>query len=85
MVTAFNDWCFEEGRKAGDYGIVETEFGHHLIYFVGYSDSTYRDMLIEETLRSEKYTEWYEEQLENTKVTELNTKYLSLDHVIAMQ
>ncbi len=85
MVTNFNDWCFAEGRKAGDYGIVETEYGYHLIYFVSKNaDTTYRDLLIEDTLRSEEYTEWYETQLENAKVTELNTKYLSLDHIMAM-
>lgn len=35
MVEAFNDWCFDESRKYGDYDIVETEFGYHLMYFVG--------------------------------------------------
>ncbi len=85
MVKNFNDWCFAEDRKAGDYGIVETEYGYHLIYFVSQDENTYRNMLIEDTLRDENYTEWYEAQLEATKVTELNTKYLSLDYVIAMQ
>ena len=83
MVTAFNDWCFAEGRKTGDYGIVETEYGYHLIYFVDYSETIYRDTLIEDALRSERYTEWYEAQMEATKVTEQNTKYLSLDYIIA--
>lgn len=35
MVTNFNDWCFDESRVAGDYGIVQTEFGYHVMYFVG--------------------------------------------------
>ncbi len=35
MVQAFNDWCFDESRKAGDTGIVETEYGAHVMYFVG--------------------------------------------------
>ena len=83
MTTNFNDWCFEEGRKAGDYGIVETEYGYHLIYFVGHSDTTYRQLLIEDTLRNDAYTAWYNTQLEGVTVTELNTKYLSLDRVIA--
>ena len=34
MVKNFEAWCFEEGRKAGDTGIVKTEFGYHLMYFV---------------------------------------------------
>ena len=83
MVTNFNDWCFAEGRKAGDYGIVETEYGYHLIYFVGKDENTYRNMLIEETLRSEAYTEWYEDQLEAVQITEQNTKYLDRSYVMA--
>ena len=35
MVEPFNDWCFDEARKAGDTGIVETDFGYHVMYFVG--------------------------------------------------
>lgn len=34
MVEAFENWCFDESRKSGDYGLVETEFGYHLMYFV---------------------------------------------------
>lgn len=35
MVENFDAWCFEEGRKTGDYGLVRTEFGYHLMYYVG--------------------------------------------------
>lgn len=35
MVAAFNDWCFDESRKPGDTGIVETEYGYHIMYFSG--------------------------------------------------
>ena len=52
MVTNFNDWCFDSSRKAGDTGIVETEYGYHVMYYVGDSDYTYRDYLIENELRS---------------------------------
>lgn len=34
MVTAFNDWCFDEARHSGDYGLVQTDFGYHVMYFV---------------------------------------------------
>lgn len=33
MVEAFDAWCFDAARKTGDYGIVETEFGYHIMYF----------------------------------------------------
>jgi len=35
MVAAFNDWCFDESRQPGDTGIVETEYGYHIMYFSG--------------------------------------------------
>lgn len=34
MVEAFENWCFDESRKAGDTGVVKTEFGYHIMYFV---------------------------------------------------
>lgn len=35
MVEAFDAWCFDGGRQPGDYGIVKTEFGYHIMYFCG--------------------------------------------------
>ena len=35
MVASFNNWCFDESRQNGDYGIVETRFGYHIMYFSG--------------------------------------------------
>ena len=35
MVENFENWCFDETRQVGDYGIVRTEYGYHLMYFVG--------------------------------------------------
>ena len=43
MVTNFNDWCFDEARQPGDHGIVETEYGYHIMYFVGESETVYED------------------------------------------
>ena len=34
MVETFNDWCFDDVRQPGDYGLVKTEFGYHLMFFV---------------------------------------------------
>ena len=35
MVTEFNDWCFDESRQVGDYGLVKTTYGWHIMYFSG--------------------------------------------------
>ena len=34
MVETFDAWCFDAARQPGDTGIVKTEFGYHIIYFV---------------------------------------------------
>lgn len=34
MVKPFDDWCFAEERKTGDYGLVKTDYGYHIMYFV---------------------------------------------------
>lgn len=34
MVETFDAWCFDPARETGNYGIVETQFGYHIMYFV---------------------------------------------------
>ena len=31
----FKNWYLEEGRQVGDYGLVRTEYGYHVMYFSG--------------------------------------------------
>lgn len=52
MTTAFNDWCFDANRKEGDHGLVKTEYGYHLMYFVGSEEIWVSS--IRETLMTEK-------------------------------
>ncbi len=35
MVEPFENWCFDASRQYGDYGIVKTNYGYHIMYFVG--------------------------------------------------
>ena len=82
MVAAFDAWCFEEGRKEGDTGIVETEYGYHVMYFSGNSDTTYRDYQIRNELASNDLTAWYTGIVESAVVTDGDTQYLALDMVL---
>lgn len=34
MVKAFDEWIFDNSRKPGDTGLVKTQFGYHIMYFV---------------------------------------------------
>ena len=83
MVTNFNDWCFDESRKSGDTGIVESTYGYHVMYYVGDSDLTYRDYLISNELRSTDVEEWYTSVVDAMTVTEGEIKYLNMDLVLS--
>ena len=83
MVEAFEDWCYDESRKAGDTGIVETEYGYHIMYFSGNSEETYRDYMIRNDLTSNAITEWYNGIVDSAVVTEGSFEYLSLDMVLS--
>ena len=55
MAEAFDNWIFDPARKPGDSGIVETEIGYHIMYYVGNDNeevwkSTVRTALANEAL-----------------------------------
>ena len=59
MVTAFNDWCFDAARQPGDTGVVDTEYGSHVMYFVGPGLLRWQSDVADD-LRGEAYAEWEE-------------------------
>lgn len=61
-VASFIDWSFDDARKAGDSGIIETEYGYHIMYFV--SDNT-DDVDWKNTIRTEKGDAAFDEYHEN--------------------
>jgi len=61
MIEGVDDWCFDENRKPGDYEIVESAYGYHLIYFVG-EGRLQVQIDIQETIENEKYTAYFEEE-----------------------
>ena len=78
MVAAFEDWCFD-AHEVGDTGIVETEYGCHIMFYSGDSETTYRDHLISEELAGNDYNAWYTALTEAVTATEGNFKYISMD------
>ncbi len=71
MTTAFNDWCYEAGRRTGDTGIVETDYGQHIMYFAGYGDTEYWHYACESDMVSDAYSIWYDETT-NSVTSEVN-------------
>ena len=83
MVANFDAWCFEEGRKAGDTGLVDSEYGWHIMFYEGDSETTYREYLVDYALRTTAVDEWYNALIEATKITEGNTKHMDKDLVLS--
>ena len=81
-VENFKNWALED-HQPGDTGIVETEYGYHIMYFVGGSEQTYRDYMIENQLRSDDMQSWYNGLVEATTVNVLNTSKIRKDLVLA--
>ena len=72
MVTSFNDWCFDAKRKTGDTGLIATEYGYHVMYFVKTGDTTFRDYMIEIDMRNEDMTEWHDELTKKVSVEKID-------------
>ena len=62
-VEAFEDWSFDPARKAGDTGIIETEYGYHIMYFVSDNtdDADWKNTI--KTTKGNEALEKYEEAL----------------------
>ena len=82
MVATFNDWCFDESRKPGDTGIVETNYGYHVMYFVGDAQQNYRDYLITNDLRTADVNAWYSNLVDSAVTTDGDTRYIRTDLVL---
>lgn len=74
MVEEFNDFCFAEGRKPGDTGIVHGNNGgydgYHLMYFVGANGPQHSRTLAENAMVSADYEAWKTEAMEGVTVAE---------------
>lgn len=57
MVASFNDWIFDDARKPGDTEIIETDYGYHVMCFVGDNAEAWH-VNIENTLRTNKMQEY---------------------------
>lgn len=68
MVPTFNDWCFDASRASGDSGIVETDYGYHIMYFVGQS-TPYWKVQVRDNLINTAMDEWYETFTQDHTIT----------------
>lgn len=69
-VESFLNWSIDEKRKAGDTGIIETEFGYHIMYYVKSQGETW-----EQNIRNEILTTASDDlitQIDNDYVKKVN-------------
>lgn len=94
-VTEFENWVYDEDRQPGDTGIIRTEYGYHIMYFVQkHAEPSWKETIREElaTTKVDEFETESEEAYEGTateakwfdysnkKALELvNTVYLSTD------
>ena len=82
LVENFENWATDPARMAGETGIIETMYGYHVMYFVGWSDLTYRDYMITEQLRDADQKAWLQETLDAVEAEILDYSGLELDLVL---
>ena len=84
-VEAFKDWAMDPARVAGETGIIETEYGYHIMYYVSDAEMNYRDYLISEQIRSERLSEWYTGILDAGTASLGDTSRLNKDIVLSAE
>ena len=82
-VENFLNWAIDPAREKGNTGIVETEYGYHIMYYVGDSQQTYRDSMIESTLREADYSDWVDAVTNATTFKEGDTSRVNRDVIIS--
>lgn len=43
FVEEFKNWYLDSSRKAGDYGLVKSSYGYHIMYYSGYAQKWFRE------------------------------------------
>lgn len=84
-VPEFLNWSISPDRKKGDAEVIETEFGYHVMYYVGDTELTYRDYMITNDLTAKDQQEWYESTLESITATTMDTSKMRLDMVLSQE
>lgn len=82
FVPEFEDWAVAD-HNPGDTGIVETQYGYHVMYYCGDTDYSYRDYQIENALRSADMDQWFNDTVDAMEMTVGDTKYLKTDLVLS--
>ena len=73
MVDEFDEWIYDENRKAGDTGLVETDHGWHVMYYDSNGDTAWRVTCLE-NMEADEFQALYETYVEKYTLTFDDTK-----------
>lgn len=69
FVSEFLDWCFADGRKVGDAGVIDSTYGSHVMYLDSFGDPVWK-VQASNKLKNEAYQTWLTENSTAESVTE---------------
>ncbi len=75
MVEEFETWCYDDTRTTGDTGIIQTDYGYHIMYFDGNGVPAWKSA-VTSALVSNQYSQDYE-ALEKTYAVTFSDKNLN--------
>jgi len=79
FVPEFESWAIDKSRKTGDYGLIKSDYGYHLMYFVGGEEAWYR--YSKQLLQNEKGLELLE-NIKNEVTAKITYKKIALGDLI---
>ena len=82
-VDSFKAWSLDTARKPGDTGVIVSDYGYHVMYYVKDGDLTYRDHMITEDLRTADVEKWYKDIIEKVTITAKDTGRINTDLIIS--
>jgi len=75
-VDAFKNWAIDSKRKAGDVEIVESEYGYHIMYYVGKAENAVWFDTVKAALQEKNFESFYTDTLAKHPVKKQNLKIL---------
>ena len=57
MVNSFNNWLFYTAKNTGDHGIVESDYGWHIMYYAGTGEGAAWETQVTSALKNADYAE----------------------------
>jgi len=82
-VENFLSWSIDPNRQTGDAEVVETEYGYHVMYYVGDDELSYRDHMITNDMLYEDMENWYNAIVDPVTATLMDTSKMNVGLILS--